>query len=389
MQTNRKLRMGMIGGSTGAFIGAIHRNAALMDGEIELVCGAFSSSSEKSKATGKALFLPDNRIYNTYEEMITAEKKLDPDKRMDFVAIVTPNYLHFPQAKLALENGFHVICDKPMTMNLEEAEKLARIVEQTGLEFALTHNYTGYPMVKQTREMVRDGSLGKIRKIVVEYSQGFLKELIEDIKNRKYFWRADPEKGGDTLTMGDIGTHAENLAEYITGLEPEELLAELGPIVPGRKMDDDVNILIRYKNKARGVFVISQASTGEENNLKFKIYGEKAGIEWAQMEPNSLKVMWAGKPMEILRAGNNMPGLSEIARANCRLPAGHPEGFIEAFANLYRNFARTLRMRMDGKTPDPTKSDFPDVYDGLRGMAFINVVLESANNNGKWVRFER
>ena len=244
-------------------------------------------------------------------------------------------------------------------------------------------------MVKQAREMVTKGSLGEIRKIVVEYSQGFLYQLIENNRNGKTFWRADPEKGGDTLTMGDIGTHAENLAEYITGLKPEELLAELGPIVPGRKMDDDVNILLRYKNKARGVFVISQASTGEENNLKIKIYGEKAGIEWAQMEPNSLKVMWADKPMEILKAGNNMPGLSEIARANCRLPAGHPEGFIEAFANLYRNFARSLRMRIDGKTPDPVKKDFPDVYDGLRGMTFINTVLESANNKGKWVRFER
>ncbi len=379
----------MLGGSTDAFIGAIHRNAALMDGEIELVCGAFSSSTEKSMASGKALFLPDNRIYKSYEEMIAAEKNMDPDKRMDFVAIVTPNYLHFPQAKLALENGFHVICDKPMTMNLEEAEQLVQIVRQTGLEFALTHNYTGYPMVKQAREMVQSGSIGKIRKIVAEYSQGFLSKLIENIEAGKSFWRADPEKGGATLTMGDIGTHAENLAEYITGMEPEEVLAELGPLVPGRKMDDDVNILLRYKNEARGVFIISQASTGEENNLKIKIYGEKAGIEWAQMEPNSLKVMWAGRSMEILRAGNNMPGLSEIARANCRLPGGHPEGFIEAFANLYRNFARSLRIRMDGKAPDPSKKDFPDVYDGLRGMTFIHAVLESAKNNGKWVRFER
>ena len=376
----------MLGGSTDAFIGAIHRNAALMDGEIELVCGAFSSSHEKSIATGKDLYLPENRIYASYEEMISAEKILDPEIRMDFVAIVTPNYLHFPQAKLALENGFHVICDKPMTMNLREAEELVRIVEQTGLEFALTHNYTGYPMVKQAREMVSSESLGKIRKIVVEYSQGFLYELIE---NGKSFWRADPEKGGDTLTMGDIGTHAENLAEYITGLKPEEVLAELGAIVPGRKLDDDVNILLRYDNGVRGVFVISQASTGEENNLKIKIYGEKAGIEWAQMEPNSLKIMWANKPVEILRAGNNIPGLSDIARANCRLPGGHPEGFIEAFANLYRNFARSIRIRMDGKIPDHAKKDFPDVYDGLRGMAFIKTVLESAKNHGKWVRCKR
>lgn len=385
MQTNRKLRMGMLGGSTDAFIGAIHRNAALMDGEIELVCGAFSSSPEKSIATGKNLYLPESRIYASYEKMIAAEKILDPEIRMDFVAIVTPNYLHFPQAKLALENGFHVICDKPMTMNLKEAEELVSTVEQTGLEFALTHNYTGYPMVKQAREMVRNESIGKIRKIVVEYSQGFLYELIE---NGKSFWRANPEKGGDTLTMGDIGTHAENLAGYITGLKPEEVLAELGAIVPGRKLDDDVNILLRYNNGVRGVFVISQASTGEENNLRIKIYGEKAGIEWAQMEPNSLKVMWADKPVEILRAGNNMPGLSEIARANCRLPAGHPEGFIEAFANLYKNFASTLRIRLDGEIPDPAKKDFPDVYDGLRGMAFIETVLESARNHGKWVKMK-
>ncbi len=372
----------MAGGSSDAFIGAIHRNAALMDGEIELVCGAFSSSAKKSKETGKMLYLPDDRIYSSYEEMIMTEKEMDPSMRMDFVSIVTPNYLHFPQVKMAIENGFHVICDKPITMNLTEAEKLAKIIENNSLEFALTHNYTGYPMVKQAREMVRSGSLGAVRKIFVEYSQGWLSKLIEE---KKEIWRADPDKSGDTLSLGDIGTHAENLAEYITGLKSMAVQAELQALLKGRKMDDDINIHIKYKNNARGVFVISQASTGEENNLRIKIYTEKAGLEWWQMEPNSLVVKWDEKPMEVLRAGNNRNELCQAARNACRLPAGHPEGFIEAFANLYRNFARAVRYKMQDKQDHIENKDLPDHNDGLRGMQFIQAVINSSAKEGQWV----
>lgn len=379
----RKLKMGMIGGGVGAFIGAVHRMAAALDNEIELVCGAFSSDPKKSKTSGEMLKLPPERVYGSYAEMMAQEQKLPGGQRMDFVSIVTPNHLHFAPAKLALENGFHVVCDKPMTFNLDEAKKLQQIVKKSGLVFALTHNYTGYPMVKEAREIVRGNKLGKIRKIVVEYPQGWLSTRLEAQGHKQASWRTDPKKSGASGCMGDIGTHAENLVEYITGLRIKELCADLTTFVPGRKLEDDGNILVRFDNGARGILYASQISAGEENPLHIRVYGEKGGLEWEQEEPNSLIVKWIDRPKEIIRTG--VGRLSNAAKFNIRLPAGHPEGFIEAFANIYRNFALTVRCRMQGIKPKPEYLDFPTVHDGVRGMAFIETVVKSANKGSKWV----
>lgn len=382
---DRKVRMGMVGGGKGAFIGEVHRKAAALDGLIELVCGAFSSSPEKSKATGKELFLPDDRVYGSFEEMIEKEKELPEGERMDFVSIVTPNHMHFPPAKLALENGFHVVCDKPMTVNIKEAKELEKLVEEAGLLFALTHNYTGYPMVKQARHMVQNGELGEIRKIVVEYPQGWLATKLEDEGNKQAAWRSDPEKSGPAGAMGDIGTHAENLAEYISGLKIEKLCADLSRIVEGRLLDDDGNVLLRFENGARGVLHASQISVGQENTLKIFVYGEKGGLEWHQEEPNTLQVKHLDRPVELYRTGNGY--VSDIAAKNTRLPAGHPEGFIEAFANVYRNFALSLGARLSGKDPEPDHLDFPTVHDGVRGIAFIDTVIASSESDTKWTKF--
>lgn len=385
---DRKIRMGMIGGGSGAFIGGVHRMAAALDGEIEFVCGAFSSDPEKSKVFGRELYLPENRIYKNYEEMIESEKKLSADERMDFVSIVTPNFMHFKPAKLALESGFHVICDKPATFNLNEAEQLKKIVEDSGLIFALTHNYTGYPMVKEARHMIAEGKIGKVRKIVVEYPQGWLATAIEKEKQKQASWRTNPDKAGISCCMGDIGTHAENLSEYITGLKIEKLCADLTSFVEGRELEDDGNVLLRFNNGARGILYASQISTGEENDLSIRIYGEKASLEWHQMEPNTVIAGWLDRPKEIIRAGANFANLSEVALFNTRLPAGHPEGFIEAFANIYRNFALTLQAIKDGKEPGAEYMDFPDIEDGVRGMRFIEKVVESSKSTCKWVEFE-
>ncbi|WP_128544914.1 Gfo/Idh/MocA family protein [Larkinella soli] len=376
--------MGMIGGSLEAFIGAVHRRAAVFDGEIELVCGAFSSNPEKSKATGRALYLPEDRVYGSFEEMILREKELPEGERMDFVSIVTPNHVHFPPAKLALENGFHVVCDKPMTLNLAEAKELARIVKETGRLFCLTHNYTGYPMVKEAREMVRSGKLGKLRKIVVEYPQGWLSKLEEATDYKQAIWRTDPAQSGAAGCMGDIGTHAENLAEYITGLKITELCADLTIFVEGRKLDDDGNVLLHFEDGVKGVLHASQIANGEENSLNIRIYGELGGLEWHQMEPNTL-IYKSQEGRRILRPG--VGELSAAARAHIRVPAGHPEGFFEAFANLYRNFAITLRSRMNGQEPDPVYADFPGAEDGIRGLAFIETLLKSNQSNEKWTKF--
>ena len=380
----RKLKMGMIGGGLGAFIGAVHRMAAALDNEIELVCGAFSSDPRKSKASGAMLKLPPERVYGSYAEMIAQEQQLPEGQRMDFVAIVTPNYLHFAPAKLALESGFHVVCDKPMTFNLAEAKKLQQIVKNSGLVFALTHNYTGYPMVKEARAIVRGNKLGKIRKIVVEYPQGWLSTNLETSGNKQASWRTDPKKSGASGCMGDIGTHAENLVEYITGLRIAELCADLTAFIPGRKLEDDGNVLVRFDNGARGVLYASQISVGEENPLHIRVYGEKGGLEWEQQEPNSLVIRRLGRSKEIIRPG--VGRLSLAAKRNIRLPAGHPEGFIEAFANIYRNFALTVRCRMQGIKPKPEYLDFPTVADGVRGMAFIEAVVKSAAKGSKWVK---
>src|SRR5687768_1129846 len=331
---NRKLRMGMIGGGKNAFIGAVHRIAANMDGLIELSCGALSSDPANSIESGKALFLPENRIYKTYADMIREEKKLPADQRMDFVSIVTPNHVHFDPAMMALDNGFHVMLDKPMTFTLDEAKKLAQKVKETGLVLGLTHTYSGYPMVKQAKQMFKEGTFGKIRKIYVEYPQGWLSTLFEKDGNKQASWRTDPKRSGKSGCMGDIGSHAAHLAEYISGLKITHLCADLNVMVEGRALDDDGNVLLKFDNGAVGVLMASQVAAGEENALKIRVYGEKGGIEWAQQEPNTLLVKWLEQPAQILRAGGNYGDrLSSFAIQNCRTPGGHPEGYLEAFGN--------------------------------------------------------
>lgn len=383
---SRKLRMGMVGGGFGAFIGAVHRRAAALDGEIELVCGAFDVDPEKGKAFGPTIHVDPSRCYGTYREMIEKESKLPANERMDFVTIVTPNHTHFPIAKACLEAGFHVYCEKPMTFNLDEAKQLAAIVKKTGLVFGLNHNYTGYPMVKEARNLVRTGVLGAIRKIVVEYPQGWLASRVEATGNMQASWRTDPKQSGAAGCIGDIGTHAENLAEYITGLKITELCSDLTTFVPGRLLDDDGNVLVRFNNGARGVLYASQVSIGEENALHIRVYGEKGGLEWDQQEPNTLKVKWADKPVQLFRTGGGY--LSSAAAVNTRQPAGHPEGFIEAVANLYRTFVLTVHARMEGVEPKPEYLDFPNVQDGVRGMAFIETVVEASKSDVKWFKFK-
>jgi len=380
--------MGMVGGGKDAFIGAIHRLAANMDGLIELCCGALSINPDIAKDSGRSLFLPEDRIYLTYEEMITKESQLPADKRMDFVTIVTPNFAHFAPAMMALDHGFHVVIEKPIAFTLDEAKQLHQKVQETGLILCLTHTYSGYPMVKQARAMVTGGALGKIRKVWVEYPQGWLSKLSEREGNAQAAWRTDPKKSGKAGAMGDIGTHAAHLAEYVTGSQITHLCADLNAMVEGRILDDDGNVLLRMSNGARGVLMASQVAAGEENALKIRVYGEKGGIEWAQHEPNTLLVKWLDQPAQILRAGGNYGDrLSSFATSNCRTPGGHPEGYLEAFANIYRNFAQTLSARMDGTTPTPEMLDFPNTQDGLRGMAFIDNVVASAASAEKWTEY--
>ncbi len=377
--------MGMVGGGPGSFIGIVHFNAAVLDGQIELVCGAFSSDPGKSKTAGENYFLDPGRVYTDYHEMFEKEKLLPPGERMDFVCIVTPNHLHYEPARLALENGFNVVSDKPLTFTSEEAADLTRLVESTGLIFAVTHAYTGYPMVKEARHLIATGELGKIRKVVVEYPQGWLSSAVEKEGNAQASWRTDPQRSGKSGCMGDIGTHALNLAEYITGLKVTSLCADLSTFVPGRLLDDDGNVLLRFDNDARGVLYASQISAGEENSLTIRIYGENGGMEWHQMEPNTLVIKWAGKPIEVKRAGT--PWLSASAAYNTRLPSGHPEGLIEAFANIYRNVATCILCR-DNETEIPEEAlDFPGVRDGLRGMQFIDALIRSGESNEKWTSF--
>ncbi len=375
----------MVGGGRGAFIGAVHRMAAALDGQIELVCGAFSSTAKKSKLSGSDLYLPPDRVYGSYEEMIRKEKALPADVRMDFVSIVTPNHVHFGPAKMALQNGFHVVCDKPLAFNLKEAKELQRLVKKTGLLFALTHNYTGYPMVKQARMMVQKGKIGQVRKVVVEYPQGWLSTRLEASDQKQAAWRTDPKRSGAAGAMGDIGTHAENLAEYITGLQIKKLCADLNIFVEGRRLDDDGNVLLEFDNGAKGILFATQIAAGEENNLRIRIYGTKAGLEWSQQEPNSLEVKWLDKPLEILRTG--VGKLYPETQEATRIPAGHPEGYLEAFANIYRNFAICLQARLAGKKPKAIHLDFPTVDDGVRGMQFIDRVIASAKSKQKWVKF--
>lgn len=382
----RKLRMGMIGGGRGAFIGAIHRMAAGIDGNIELVAGALSRDPKEAEVSGKGLFLSRGRIYNSYAEMFQKEIKLPAGDRMDFVSIVTPNHAHFEPAMMALDHGFHVVIEKPMTLTLDEAKQLQQKVEETGLLLCLTHTYSGYPMVKEARQLVADGAIGKVRKIMVTYVQGWLSNAAEKEGNMQAAWRTDPKKSGAAGCMGDIGTHAAHLAEYISGLKITALSADLNIFVPGRALDDDGNVLLKFEQGASGVLIASQIAAGEENNLSIKIYGEKGGLEWHQMEPNTLLLKHVDKPVEVLRAGAGNKNISGIASANCRTPAGHPEGYLEAFANLYRNFAMALSEKIFGDTASQPY-EFPTADDGVRGMAFIENVVASANSNEKWRKF--
>jgi len=386
----RKLRMGMVGGGNDAFIGAVHRIAAFMDGKIELVCGAFSIDKQISKESGEALFVDPSRVYDSYQEMIEKEAALPEDKRMDFLTIVTPNFLHFAPAKLALESGFDVVVEKPMTVSLDEAKELKAIVEKTGRTLCLTHTYSGYPMIKQAKAMIKEGHFGKIRKIVVEYPQGWLSRLSEREGNAGAAWRADPKKSGLSLVMGDIGTHVAHLAEYVSGLRITEVCADLTTFVEGRLLDDDGSVLLRFEDGAKGVLMASQISAGEENAVRVRIYGEKGGLEWANEDPNNLIVKMLDQPRQLYRTGNAYAApytLSSFATHNTRVPAGHPEGLLESFANIYRNFAATVSAKREGLQPTPEQLDFPSVDDGVRGMAFVQNVVASNESNEKWTKF--
>ncbi|WP_286768097.1 MULTISPECIES: Gfo/Idh/MocA family protein [Sphingobacterium] len=386
----RKLRMGMVGGGNDAFIGAVHRIAAFMDGKIELVCGAFSIDPQISKQSGEDLFVAPERVYLNYEEMIEKESLLPEGERMDFVTIVTPNFLHFAPAKLALEKGFDVVVEKPMTVSVEEAKELQETVERTGRTLCLTHTYSGYPMVKQAKAMVKEGHFGKIRKIVVEYPQGWLSRLTEREGNAGAAWRADPKRSGKSLVMGDIGTHTAHLAEYVSGLKIQELCADLTTFVEGRLLDDDGSVLLRFENGAKGVLMASQISAGEENAVRIRIYGEKGGLEWANEDPNNLIIKMLDQPRQLYRTGNAYAApytLSSFATHNTRVPAGHPEGLLESFANIYRNFAATVTAKREGQIPTAEQQDFPTVYDGVRGMAFIDTVVKNNEGTEKWTKF--
>jgi len=376
--------MGMIGGGIDGFIGAVHRKVAWLDGGIELVSGAFSSDPKKSKDTGKELFLNMDRVYGSYKEMIAKEKTLPDDQRMDFVSIVTPNHFHFEPAKMALENGFHVIIDKPMTFNLDEAKKLKKVVEKTNLLLAVTHTYTGYPMVKEARNFIASKKLGKIRKVQVEYSQGWLSTFLEKSGQKQASWRTDPTKSGVGGAIGDIGTHAANLAEYVTGKNITEVCAMINIVVEGRLLDDDSSMLLKFEDGLTGSLIATQVAAGEENNLSIRVYGEKGGLEWHQEEPNSLIIKWIDKPRQIYRTGWDY--LSLEAKNNFRTPSGHPEGYLEAFANIYKSFSEAVRQYDKNKKVQIEKYDFANVDDGVRGLAFIETVIKSSKSNQKWTK---
>ena len=388
MNLPRKLRLGMVGGGRGAFIGAVHRMAARLDGEIDLVAGCFSSDPAKSRASGADLHIDPARVYGTYEEMIARESALPADQRIDFVSIVTRNNTHFPVAKAFLEAGFHVMCDKPLCFSLAEGRKLREVVRRTGRVFALTHNYTGYPMVKEAREWVRTGRLGKLLKVVVEYPQGYAITALEAGKvSRIANWRMDPNVSGVSNCMGDIGTHAHNLARYITGLEVEEICAELSTFIPGRLLDDDGNCLVRFSQGVKGILFASQISSGEENNLNIRVFGTKGSLQWFQENPNELIFKKADAPQQIHRRGNGY--LSAATRGASRTPFAHPEGFIEAFANIYRAAAVAIADSIAGRKAPKDGYDFPTVDDGLAGMAFIETAVRSGRAGAKWVRFPK
>ncbi|MCC5912818.1 MAG: Gfo/Idh/MocA family oxidoreductase [Balneolaceae bacterium] len=381
----KKLKLGMVGGSLDAFIGDVHRRASSLDGQFDLVCGAFSSSAEKSKKTGDALGLDSSRVYGSYKEMFETEVKLPKGERMEAVSIVTPNHVHFDPAKLALEHGFHVIIDKPLAFSLDEAKELKKICEKTGNILALTHTYTGYPMIKEAKHRIENGQLGRLRKVFVEYPQGWLSTPLEQDGNKQASWRTDPTKSGQGGAIGDIGTHAANLAEYVSGLEISHVCADVNITVENRKLDDDSAALLKFGDNVSGVLIATQVAAGEENDLKLRIYGEEGGFEWTHTDPNTLLWKPLEEPVQILRAGTGY--LSEVAAKNTRLPAGHPEGYLEAFANIYVAFADAVNDHKSGSFESITDYDFPNVDDGIRGMAFVATMVKSNDSDKKWTEF--
>ncbi|AWB68897.1 oxidoreductase [Saccharobesus litoralis] len=376
--------MGMVGGGQGAFIGAVHRIAAAIDGQIELVCGAFSSNAERSVASGAALFLPESRCYQSYEEMFQRESQLPEDQRMEFVAIVTPNHLHFPVAKMAFEYGFHVMSDKPATFDLNEALELEKLVTKHGRLYGLTHTYNGYPLVKQAKHMVESGELGNVVKVIAEYTQGWLASK-DDEGGKQAAWRLDPKQAGISCCMGDIGVHAANLAEYVTGLEIANICSDLTATVAGRTLDDDGTVLLKFNNGAKGVLLSSQIQIGDENNLRIRVIGDKKAIEWQQIEPNTLWVKENGKPTQQVRTG--VGEFCEAAQKAMRTPPGHPEGYLEAFANIYVNFADQISAFKAGETCDNQTFDVPGIREAIRGMAFIENVVAADKSDSKWQEF--
>jgi predicted dehydrogenase len=382
----RKLRMGMVGGGRGAFIGAVHRRAAMFEGTVDLVAGAFSSTPEKSKASGRDLYVPEDRIYGSWEEMLEKESAMPDDQRLDFVSVVTPNHMHYPVSKAFVEAGFNVACDKPLVLTVEQAMDLVEAVEENDVVFAVTYNYTGYPMVKQARCMVQNGELGEIRKVIVEYPQGWLAEPIEEEGQKQAEWRTDPERAGAAGCIGDIGTHCENLVSYITGLEFDAICADLTTFVEGRDLDDDGNILLRFEGGAKGILTASQIAQGQENSLSIRVWGTKAGLEWHQEDPNYLHVRSNTAPEQIYKRGNDY--VCEAAAANSRIPSGHPEAFFEAFANIYKNFGDTIRARILGIEPSEIMLDYPGVVEGARGVYFIHKTVESSESDQKWTPFD-
>lgn len=379
----RKLRMGMVGGGEGAFIGAVHRVVATLDQQVELVAGCFSRDPENTRRTGASLYLDPARCYASYEAMADREKALPPEQRIDFVSIVTPNHMHFPIAKKFLETGFHVVCDKPMTYSAEEAAELVRLVERSGRVFALTHNYTGHPLVRHARELFRSGALGTVRKVIVEYLQDFLMVPHEKLGQKQAAWRTDPAQSGAGGTLGDVGSHCLNLLEYVTGDPVAELCADRSTFLPDRALDEDVNMLLRFRGGGKGVLTISQVATGEENGLTLRVYGSKGAILWAQENPNYLNVYRYGEPRQVLTRGQGY--LSDAAKASTRIPTGHPEGYLEAFATIYCGVVRAIRRHSDGQPLRPDEYDFPTVHDGLRGMRFIEQAVDSSKRGAVWV----
>jgi predicted dehydrogenase len=379
------MRMGLVGGGPGSFIGRIHRIAAELDGEAELVCGAFSSDARRSREAGEAYRIDPARAYASYAQMFAVEQALPADKRMDFVAVVTPNHMHFDPAQLALDHGFHVVVDKPLCFSLDEARALQAAVDRSGRILGVTYTYSGYPLVKEARALVAARRIGTVRKIYVEYPQGWLATNLEGSGQKQASWRTDPAKSGAGGAVGDIGTHAAHLAEYVSGCRITQIDAMLNTFIPGRRLDDDSSMLLRFDNGASGVLMATQVAAGEENNLAIRVYGEMGSIEWRQVEPNTLVLRSLDAPTQILRTGWSYLG-ADAAR-NTRTPAGHPEGYLEAFANIYAAFYRGVRDHAAGKKVDPRDYDFPGIADGVRGMAFIDAVIRSAQSQQKWTVF--